>query len=567
MSIFTSITKKRQKRSTFDLSHDVKLSLDMGYVVPTYVQEVLPGDKTRISSSCMLRMAPLISPVMHRIGVKMEYFFVPNRILWKNWETFITGSRNGKVVEDDIIIPFIQPYGTEYAPVNGIGSLMDYMGLPTAADFETGEEPDSALGINALPFAAYQRIWDEYYRDENLIESMYDTVEFDNYNMLPDAITEEQTQQLLQIRPRCWEHDYFTSALPWAQKGEQVQIPVAQNFTIGFDPLEGQTDIKYRDSATGFPAGETALADTHLFNNNLGSPPYDALWYANSGGSQPFDQELSIDNSSQLFVQNEGGTGGTINDLRAAFKLQEWLETNARGGSRYFESIYAHFGLRTPDSRLQRPEYIGSYKSNMIISEVLQTSSPQTETDTPQGNMSGHGQNVSSTRSFSHYAQEHGFIIGVMSIMPRTAYQQGIPKHFGKIQNRLEFYFPEFAHLGEQEINIREIYAGAGATTTPFGYTPRYAEYKFMLSRVAGDFRDTLRYWHLGRYFESTPALNDFFVSSGQSIGKRIFAVQDLPASDDPEAEPLRNYHSIYGHVFHEVKCNRLMPKYGTPTI
>lgn len=559
MSIFTSITKKRQKRSTFDLSHDVKLSLDMGYVVPTYVQEVLPGDKTNISSSCMLRMAPLISPVMHRIGVKMEYFFVPNRILWANWETFITGSRNGKVIEDDLVVPFISPYNSELSPVNGIGSLMDYMGIPTPADFEEGEEP-SGIAINALPFAAYQRIWDEYYRDENLIESMYDVEEWDNYNMLPDDVTSEQTQQLMQLRPRCWEHDYFTSALPWAQKGEQVQIPVDIDGT-------GLT-IQYSDEGVArsywkLDGGGNVEADRPVRTGNTTGGSSSII--SDNGGAE---QVLNLDNSANLIITGEGTSQvGTINDLRAAFKLQEWLETNARGGSRYFESIYAHFGLRTPDSRLQRPEFIGSYKSNMIISEVLQTSSPQAEADTPQGNMSGHGQNVSTTRSFNHYAQEHGFIIGVMSIMPRTAYQQGIPKHFSKLINRLDFYFPEFAHLGEQEIGIYEIYAGAGATTQPFGYTPRYAEYKFMLSRVAGDFRDTLRYWHLGRYFESTPQLNDFFVSSGQSIGKRIFAVQDLPASDDPEAASLRNYHSIYGHVFHQVKCNRLMPKYGTPTI
>ena len=281
--------------------------------------------------------------------------------------------------------------------------------------------------------------------------------------------------------------------------------------------------------------------------------------YAGSAGRD----YVGIDNTEHL------SNSTTINDLRAAIKLQEWLETNARGGSRYFESIYAHFGVHSPDSRLQRPEFIGSNRSSMIISEVLQTSSPQGETDTPQGNMSGHGQNVHSTRNFNYYCQEHGYIIGIMSVMPKTAYMQGIPKHFLKINDRLDYYFPEFAHLGEQAIQNMEIYAATDENEydpyATFGYIPRYSEYKFINSRVAGDFRDTLKYWHLGRDFTFGPNLNDLFVAANPS--KRIYAVQDLPQSEDTSDQPLKNFHSIYAHVFHDVKCSRLMPKYGTPIL
>ena len=552
-SIFTSVPKKKQRRSNFNLSHDVKLSLDMGLLVPCMIMDTVPGDHIKINSTSMLRMAPLVAPVMHKIDVILEYFFCPNRILWGGWETFITGSLNGKPTNqgNQPAFPVVEPYN-DVKFLNGNGTLMDYFGLPLKSQFDV--PPLNDTKVSAIPFAAYQRIYDEYYRDENLIESMY-TVEsgfFENYNQLYDGTQATDAQQQLgAIRPRCWEHDYFTSALPWAQKGEEVTIPIDMEYDIdGALPY-----LKVADNAT--------LADNNLTSAALTAPFDDRariIVPLDSGGGA----NAHLDNTGAMYNTT------TINDLRAAIKLQEWLETNARGGSRYFESIYAHFGVKSPDSRLQRPEFIGSNRSSMVISEIFQTSSPQASTDTPQGNMSGNASNVHGTRDFNYYCQEHGYIIGILSVIPKTAYMHGVPKHFNKIYDKLDFYFPEFAHLGEQEIQNLEIFAGFDDGYDPngtFGYIPRYSEYKYMNSRVAGDFRETLKYWHLARDFETGPNLNDTFVASGDTISKRIFAVQNLPQDSTGEDEPLRDYHSIYAHVFHDIKASRLMPKYGTPTI
>lgn len=562
-SIFTSLKKRKERRSKFNLSHDVKLGLDMGNLCPVYLQECVPGDSIKINSTSMLRMAPLISPVMHKINVYLEYFFVPNRILWNNWETFITGSRNGKQLpaEELPAFPTVQVFNGASMPI-GTSTLSDYLGIPPYETFPTGSEPYPTTEVSALPFAAYQRVWDEYYRDQNLIESMYEVETFDNYNMLFDGLQpQEVNQQLGALRPRCWEHDYFTSALPWAQKGEEVRIPVdidGSGLELEFN-YSGGTPSRIRNSDGSTISGPS---DIQTVTSGVSAIPSLGV---NDGSLKA--GKIDITTHTDI-VADSTALSGTINDLRAAIKLQEWLETNARGGSRYFESIYAHFGVKSPDSRLQRPEFIGSHRSNMIISEVLQTSSPQSDTDTPQGNMSGHGGSVSGTRDFSYYCQEHGYIIGILSVMPKTAYMQGIERHWFKTNDRLDYYFPEFAHLGEQEIYIGELYAGGSTASelrTTFGYTPRYSEYKFVNSRVAGDFRDTLKFWHLGRDFAASPVLNDSFVRSDPTT--RIFAVQDLPASEQDPNLPLKDYNTIYAHVFHDVVASRLMPKYGTPLL
>jgi hypothetical protein len=240
----------------------------------------------------------------------------------------------------------------------------------------------------------------------------------------------------------------------------------------------------------------------------------------------------------------------TINELRRAFRLQEWLEKNARGGTRYIENILAHFGVKSSDSRLQRPEYITGVKSPVVVSEVLQTGQSDT---TPQGNMAGHGISVTSGRTGSYYCEEHGYIIGIMSVMPKTAYQQGIPKTFLK-NDPLDYFWPSFAHIGEQEVQVQELYAYTSNKENTFGYVPRYAEYKYMPSRVAGDFRTTLDYWHLGRIFDSEPSLNQDFIECTPSATSRIFAVED------PDAQKL------YCHVLNKIKAVRPMPKYGTPS-
>lgn len=559
---FNTIVKKKPKRSTFDLSHDVKLSLDMGNIVPTCLQECVPGDQFNISTHNMIRFAPLISPVMHHITVKQEFFFVPNRILWSGWETFITGSKNGKQL-DDTQIPAFPIFKTYLGQLSKMlsGSLADYLGLPSTDSFNS-DASFGDIGLSLLPFAAYQRIYDEYYRDENLVDSIYDlSTDWVDYNMLPDgssSLVSLNSMGILNLRKRAWRHDYFTSALPFAQKGAAVEIPLdtsglSVSGSFGYDYSKPPTKWQ-KESGQGLDVADGIVGATP----GTVSQPNDA------------SDELHVDNSANLTpdnltIQSSGGPISNINDLRTAIKLQEWLETNARGGTRYTESIYAHFGVRSSDKRLQRPEFIGSSRDNVMVGEVLQTSSPQSQTDTPQGNLSGMATSSGSSRNFSYRCEEHGYIIGLMTVIPDTSYFKGIPKHFLKTDDRLQYYFPEFANLGEQEILNAEIYAASAEPDGTFGYIPRYSEYRFQPSRVCGDFRNTLKYWHMSRDFSSEPALNADFITSDPT--KRIFAVQDLPEDGDGTTRSVRDFHSLYAHVFHNIKATRLMPKYGTPMI
>lgn len=511
-NIFNSIQLKKPNKNFFDLTHDVKLSANMGDLTPILTLECVPGDKFDLACESVIRFAPMVAPVMHRMDVTMHYFFVPNRILWDNWEKFITNNGpNG--TGSTIVAPYLRPGASWSTFENNPLKFLDYLGVPPVP---TG---GTTAKISALPMAAYQCIYNEYYRDQNLIEPInYKLIDGDNVDTQADA------ERLCGLRRRAWQHDYFTSALPFAQKGAAVDIPLGQ--------IQDNAPI-YRDSSSVTP---TTLTGT----------PYSVV----VPGSN------SETTSTDLFA----ATGGleveptTINDLRRAYRLQEWLEKNARGGTRYIESILSHFGVKSSDSRLQRPEYITGVKTPVVISEVLNTSGTQDQL--PQGNMAGHGIAVSSGRSGSYYCEEHGYIIGIMSVMPTTAYQQGIPRTFLKL-DPLDYFWPSFANIGEQEVQNQELYAwtDSNTATSTFGYVPRYAEYKYMPSRVAGDFRTSLDYWHLGRIFSNQPTLSADFIECRPEDTERIFAVTD------PDVQKL------YCHVLNKVKAVRPMPKYGTPTI
>lgn len=507
INLLNSVKMTRPKKSVFDLTHDVKLSCNMGQLVPVLIQEVIPSDKFKVANEAFARYQPMVAPMMHRTDVSFHTFFVPYRILWPNWDKWIT---NQKVAGALPAHPYIKLSDTgvgTYAIQNG--SLGDYLGLPLTSG-STAE-----TNVSALPFAAYQMIYNEYYRDQNLI----DPIDFE----LIDGDNTTNALVLGALRKRAWEHDYFTACAPSAQAGEAVELPIGQ-----FNDVPVGINV---DPATA-PPGFT----------NLQGTPYDQL--------VTFEQTADVPNGTMYAdTSNLQAQATTINDLRTAFRLQEWLEKSMRGGKRLFENILVFFGLRSPDSRLQRPEYISGSKTPIQISEVLNTTGT---TEAPQGSMAGHAIGVVNPKDGVYNVQEWGVIITIMSIMPRTAYQQGIPKMWSKITDPMEIFWPQFDHLGEQAVKLKELYAYTPDDEETFGYLPMYTEYKVPYNRVAGDFRTSLDFWHMGRIFESAPALNQEFVEADPT--HRVFAVTDP------------NEQKVLVHVVNRVMAIRPMSKYSTPT-
>jgi len=509
MNIFNSVQFNKPKQSRFDLSHDVKMSFQMGQLVPTCVMEALPGDVFNIQVQNMLRMAPMITPVMHRIRVNTYYFFVPNRLLWSDWGDWFTGNL-------DVQHPWAQFDITDHFSVNELG---DYLGYPT-------EQPTGPIRYNPMPIAAYALIWDEYFRDQNLQDKIFEPlVAGNNTNYAPDTVLATAVQH------RAWQHDYFTSCLPFAQKGDDVLVPLTSEQNIPVEFEAGHNPIM-RKPGTGAPDddGDLRSEGGQLWNVDENAP-------------------TALDPNGSLVVDVQSDAV-TINTLRRAFRLQEWLEKNARGGTRYVENILAHFGVKSSDSRLQRPEYIGSVRQNMVISQVLATAQDEAN-DQPIGQMAGHGISVGGGGNMRFRVEEHGWIIGIINVQPDSAYQQGLERQFFRF-DRFDYAVPTFANLGEQEVLNKEVYLAHTEPDGVFGYNPRYAEYKFKSNRVAGQFKTTLAYWHLGRRFTADPALNEDFIKCLPD--DRIFAVTG-------------NSEQIYAHVFNNISAVRKLPKFGIPTI
>nr|QJB18737.1 MAG: major capsid protein [Microvirus sp.] len=549
--LFTTIATKKPKKSLFDLSFDNKLSLDMGKLVPILTQEVVPGDKFQLQAQIMLRFAPMLAPIMHRVDVYTHYFFVPNRLIWNDWEDFITGGKDGTLAP---VPPHFNMFETK---MNGKGDLLkpgtlfDYIGCPAVSNPTIINSGVGASSISSLPFRAYQLIYNEYYRDQNLM----DEVDFGKGSGKENhAIIEK----LLSLRNRCWQKDYFTSALPWTQRGVEVSLPIAgeANVIANSQAASGTNSAHFRaiyaQNGT-IPANGTLETDTQgniLANVGTDNGPIRIVPVAGLDGEYPLIADL------------ENATAVTMNELRRAEKLQQWLEKNARGGARYVEQILSHFGVVSSDARLQRPEYLGGGKTPVVISEVLQTSASQE--DSAQANPAGNGISVGTSHRFNKYFEEHGFIIGIMSVLPKTAYQQGLPRMFQR-EDKFDYYYPEFAHLGEQEVLNSEVYLDPTAADSQynkgtFGYQSRYAEYKYNPDTVHGDFRESLNFWHLGRIFNTAgpdgegvgrPVLNKEFVESSPS--NRIFNV----TTDD--------VNHLWAEVYQDIKAIRPMPKYGTP--
>ena len=543
MNIFDSILVKKPERSLFNLSHEFKLTGNMGYLYPILCQEVLPGDTWKVNSEILVRFAPMVAPIMHRVNVKINYFFVPNRLIWNQWEEFITGGEEGTSFPEKPYIEFSSRNQSRIA----VRSLADYLGFPSPGINGNVLTGDNYVRYDALPFRAYSLIWNEYFRNQNLQEKLAIGM---------DSGADNTTNYKL-LR-RNWEKDYFTSALPFVQRGEPVKIPIDGGSVI----INGDgTLIPTESINVGTPAGERGLV-TH-----------------SSGGSQQFlavNDPTGVSNDDPAVINGRVAVNdianhldgdiisvdGTINDLRTAYRLQRWLENNARAGSRYIEQLLSHFGVKSSDARLQRPEYLGGYSAPVVISEVLQNSGVQIDGDgnpvgTPQANMAGKAMALDKSHRIKKFFEEHGFIIGLLSVMPRTSYQQGLPRQYQRA-NRYDYYWPEFANLGEQDIKNNEVYfnfATSHGDDTTFGYQQRFAEYRYIPSSVHGEFKSNLQFWHLGRIFGNAPALNAQFVST-EDVRSDVFAVEDEEAAD-----------KLWIEVYNNIKAVRPMPKFAIPTL
>ncbi|AXH73313.1 MAG: major capsid protein [Microviridae sp.] len=506
MNIFQNVQGNRPTKNKFDLSHERKMSLKMGTLTPFMVQEIVPGDSFKVNTEMLLRLQPMLAPIFHRVRVKTDYFFVPNRLVWDNWQKFITGGEDGL---NNSIHPYFQIDPTTPPSLVAKGSLADYMGIPAIDPLTM----TNTLKINALPFRAYQLIYDEYFRDENLITAVAPNKTDGQDLRIFDTMT---------MRKRAWEKDYFTSCLPWAQKGGAVNVPT----TVEYKPT-AQT------SGFGLPAGNLTAA---------------------GGAGTTADIQVG---GSDVSIENIEEIGITINDLRVSVRLQEWLERAARSGSRYIETILSNFGILSSDARIQRPEYLGGGVTPITISEVLSTFQFSGDPDgEPQGTMKGHGIAVGNYGGFKRKFEEHGFVFGIMTIIPRTAYQQGIPKMFSR-PDKFDYLWPSFAQLGEQEVKNQELFFdptdGVGVNEQPFGYQSRYAEYKYQASTTHGDFKDNLSFWTMTRIFPSKPSLNEQFITADPT--KRIFAVED-PNTDE-----------ILCQVYNSISAIRPLPYFNTPNL
>lgn len=543
---FSNAPQVYQKRSRFDRSFVRKMTFDEGKLVPFFVDEVLPGDTISLTVRDFCRLATPVAPFMDNLYLDKFFFFVPNRLVWEHWQNFCFEQEDPDD-STDYVVPTCQLAGGT-AGENGIGTVWDYFALPTGLT--------NALTVNALPFRMYYLIWNEWFRDENLQKSVKIDKSDTNAVFKQDRVSDQPSWIFstgttyvngFALAPRGKRFDYFTSALPFQQKGPGVSIGLAGTAAVDSTiPIDWPMEVKPNGGSYS-TVNRYGLEDTS-YATRIG-----ALWTKNSDDKAWSGTNLKLpDFSTGLTVDLDSSSIFTISSLRTAFQMQKFYERLARGGSRYTEVLTSFFGVVSPDSRLQRPEYLGGSSKMMNINPVAQTSS--TGDVTPQGNLAAYGVSASKYHAFTKSFVEHGYIIGLLEVRADLTYQQGINKMWLR-STVYDWYWPTFAHLSEQAIFNAEIYAqGTEEDKGVFGYQERYAEYRYHPSEICGHFRSTytkpLDVWHLSQKFDSLPTLSDQFI-------------QDKPPVDRVVA--VKNYPHFLIDIGFKYHTTRAMPMYGIP--
>ena len=526
-------------RSTFRRDHSVKLSFNVGDVIPFYVDEVLPGDTFQLKTSMVARLQTLLTPMMDNLYLDTYFYFVPNRIVWQHWRELMgENTQSAWIPTTEYSVPQVT------APSGGwsIGSIADYMGIPTGV---------ANLSVNALPFRAYALIMNEWFRDENLSDPLNIPVDdatlagSNGTNYITDVVKGGMPFKAAKF------HDYFTSALPTPQKGPDVSIPVSggSNYPVQTLPLD-------------IPGSPTAPLRVKTFDEM----PYNVIGINKSTSPQPGSVWASQNTTSggadffvptNLWAINDGSvSAATINQLRMAFQVQKLYEKDARGGTRYIEILKSHFGVTSPDARLQRPEYLGGNRIPVNINQVVQNSATQTD-GTPLGDTAAFSVTTDVHGDFIKSFVEHGFVIGVMVARYDHTYQQGLERFWSR-KGRLDYYWPVFANIGEQAVLNKEIYAqGNGTDDEVFGYQEAWADYRYKPNRVTGEMRSqapqSLDVWHLGDDYSKLPSLSDSWIQEDSAVVNRVIAVSE------------ENSNQLWADIFIKNKCTRAMPMYSIP--
>lgn len=520
--LFSQVPKTEIPRSRFNRSHGLKTTFDEGYLVPILVDEVLPGDTCNLKATLFTRLSTLISPIMDNLYLDTFFFFVPERLVYDKFQR-MCGEQENPDDSTDFLFPINTAAGNDQINVGDIG---DYFGLPTGV---------KNLSFRVEPWRAYWLIWNEWFRDENLQDSAPICKDESGMVTLNNNATFNNGQSPWKLVRRGKRHDYFTSALPWPQKGPGVELPFGGNAEVKIDSSKvtlssNQNGITWRslDGERNYGLG----------NNNF-------VYY-----QSPPNAPLS--SLGAMYADLSTVTSTTINQFREAFQIQKWYERAARGGTRYTEILRSFFGVVSPDARLQRPEYLGGSSERIQISTVAQTSA--SNDTTPQANLAAFGVGVNHRSGFTKSFVEHGWIIGLVNVRADLTYQQGMSRMWSR-KTKFDMYWPTFAHLGEQAILNKEIYAqGTAADDEAFGYQERYAEYRYFPNMITGKFRSTdsqpLDSWHLAQKFDSLPTLSNQFIQDDPPV-ERIVAVQNEP-------------HFLLDCWF-DMNCVRPMPVYSVP--